>query len=142
MHIIIFSLFAADEKVITINKNLVEKKRGECVTFQGERYFKTNNTFIWKKRETTTMVSNDRITISNGGRKIEIGRLEEADTALYSSMIHTAGGLEITRYWLVVRGKFRENRKLFTVQRQRLQIVCYQKLPTILIDYIPSCYRL
>lgn len=98
-------LFFAAEKVISINKKLIEKKRGECVTFQGEHYYKTNDTFVWKKRETVTMVPNDRTSISDDSKTVEISRLEEADTALYSAMIYTAGGLEITRHWLVVRGR-------------------------------------
>lgn len=102
---LILLCFLAAEERIKIVKKLEEKKRGECVTFQGEHYYKPNGTFVWKKRETTTMVSNDRIKISNDGKTIEISRLEEEDTAMYSSMIHTAGGLEITRHWLVVRGK-------------------------------------
>lgn len=92
-------------KVISIIKRLIKKKRGECVTLEGEHYFQTNDTFVWKKRETTTMVSGDRIRISGDrGKTVEIRRLEESDTAMYSAMIHTAGGLEITRHWLVVRG--------------------------------------
>ena len=94
----------AAEKVISINKNLIEKKRGECVTFQGEHYYKPNGTKVWKKRETITMNPSDRVVISNGGKTIEIRQLENADTALYAFMIQTEGGLEITRYWLVVRG--------------------------------------
>ena len=99
-------VFFAAEKVISIDKKLVKRKRGECVTFDGEHYYNTNDTFEWKKRETTTMVSGDRIRISGDRDKtVEIRRLEESDTALYSAMIHTAGGLEITRHWLVVRGR-------------------------------------
>ena len=94
-------------KVISIIKRLIKKKRGECVTLEGEHYFQTNDTFVWKKRETTTMVSGDRIRISGDrGKTVEIRRLEESDTAMYSAMIHTAGGLEITRHWLVVRGRY------------------------------------
>ena len=53
------------------------------------------------------MVSGDRIRISGDrGKTVEIRRLEESDTAMYSAMIHTAGGLEITRHWLVVRGRY------------------------------------
>ena len=99
-----FRLTAA---VISINKKLVKKKRGECVTFEGEHYYQTNGTFVWKKRETTTMVSGGRIRISGDrGNTVEIRQLEESDTAMYSAMIHTAGGLEITRHWLVVRGTY------------------------------------
>ena len=100
-------LFLTAEKVISINKRLIAKKRGECITFEGEHYYKTNDTFEWKKRETTTMVNDDRIRISDdGGKTVKINRLEESDTAMYSAMIHTAGGLEITRHWLVVRGRY------------------------------------
>lgn len=99
--------FFAAEEVISINKKLIKKKRGECVTFNGEHYYNTNDTFQWKKRETTTMESGGRIRISGDrGKTVEISRLEESDTALYSAMIHTAGGLEITRHWLVVRGRY------------------------------------
>ena len=101
------AFFPVAEEVISINKKLVKKKRGECVTFHGEHYYKPNNTFQWKKRETTTMVSGSRIRISGDrDNTVEISRLEESDTALYSAMIHTAGGLEITRHWLVVRGRY------------------------------------
>ena len=100
-------VFFFTEKVISINKRLIKKKRGECVTFEGAHYYQTNDTFKWKKRETTTMVSGSRISISGDrGKTVEIRRLEESDTALYSAMIHTAGGLEITRHWLVVRGGY------------------------------------
>ena len=100
-------VFFFTEKVISINKRLIKKKRGECVTFEGEHYYPTNDTFKWKKRETTTMVSGGRISISGDrGKTVEIRRLEESDTALYSAMIHTAGGLEITRHRLVVRGRY------------------------------------
>jgi len=100
-------VFFTAEKVISINKKLIAKKRGECITFEGEYYYKTNDTFEWKKRETTTMVNDDRIRISDdGGKTVKISRLEESDTAMYSALIKTAGGLEITRHWLVVRGRY------------------------------------
>lgn len=106
-----FTALAAVE-VISINKRLIKKKRGECVTFEGEHYYQTNGTFEWKKRETTAMVSGGRIVISGDrGKTVEIRRLEESDTALYSAMIHTAGGLEITRHWLVVRGRYFKSEK-------------------------------
>ena len=100
--------FFVAEKVISINKKLFKKKRGECVTFDGEHYYNTNDTFQWKKQETTTMVSGGRIRISGDRDKtVEISRLEESDTDLYSAMIRTAGDrLEITRHWLVVRGRY------------------------------------
>ena len=98
-------LFTA-EKEISINKKPIKKKRGECVTFEGEHNYQTNDTFKWK-RDTITMVSGGRISISGDrGKTIEIRRLEESDTAFYSAMIHTARGLEITRHRLVVRGGY------------------------------------
>ena len=100
-------LFAAD-KVIKINKNLIKKKRGECVEFRAEHYFRLNasSTFVWKKQHTSTMVENDRISISDDRRKLDISHLTEADTALYSSEVLTTGGLEVTQYWLVVQGEY------------------------------------
>ncbi|XP_068751342.1 C-type mannose receptor 2-like [Montipora capricornis] len=94
------------ENVIKINKNLIEKKRGECFEFQAEHYFPTNSSpiFVWKKRHTTTIYPDNRISISRGGKELVIKHLTEADTALYSSEVKTKGGLEITQYWLVVRG--------------------------------------
>ena len=50
------------------------------------------------------MVENDRISISGNRRTLRITHLTEADTALYSSEVLTTGGLEVTQYWLVVRG--------------------------------------
>ena len=98
--------FFTAEEVISINKTLTTKKRGECVTFEGEHNYQTNDTFKWK-RDTITMVSGGRISISGDrGKTIEIRRLEESDTAWYSAMIHTARGLEITRHRLVVRGRY------------------------------------
>lgn len=94
------------QKVLKINKNLIEKKRGECVDFRAEHYFALNSssTFVWKKQHTSTMVENDRISISGNRRTLRITHLTEADTALYSSEVLTTGGLEVTQYWLVVRG--------------------------------------
>lgn len=94
------------DKVIKINKNLIKKKRGECVEFRAEHYFRLNasSTFVWKKQHTSTMVENDRISISDDRRKLDISHLTEADTALYSSEVLTTGGLEVTQYWLVVQG--------------------------------------
>lgn len=93
-------------KVIKINKNLIGKKRGECAKFRAEHYFPINGShrFTWKKRHTTTIHSNDRISILNDGKELVIKHLTEADTALYSSEVETTGGREITQYWLVVRG--------------------------------------
>ena len=50
------------------------------------------------------MVENNRISISGNRRTLRITHLTEADTALYSSEVLTTGGLEVTQYWLVVRG--------------------------------------
>ena len=98
-------IFFTAEEVISINKTLI-KKRGECVTFEGEHSHQTNDRFVWKK-ETTPMVSGGRIIISGDRDKtVEIRRLEESDTALYSAMINTTGGLKITRHRLVVRGGY------------------------------------
>ena len=98
--------FAA-EKVIKINKNLIRKKRGECVTFQAEHYFplKASSTFLWKRSLTTRVVENDRISISEDRRNLTFRQLNVADTALYSSEVQTTGGLEVTKYWLVVQGQ-------------------------------------
>ena len=52
------------------------------------------------------MVENDRISISGNRRTLRITHLTEADTALYSSEVLTTGGLEVTQYWLVVRGRW------------------------------------
>ena len=102
-----YCFFAAERKVIKINKNLVEKKRGECADFRAEHYFPLKDTsrFVWKKRHTTTISENDRISISSDRRNLVIRRLTIADTALYSSEVETTGGLEVTQYWLVVRGE-------------------------------------
>ena len=99
-------ILLAAQKVLKINKNLIEKKRGECVDFRAEHYFALNSssTFVWKKQHTSTMVENDRISISGNRRTLRITHLTEADTALYSSEVLTTGGLEVTQYWLVVRG--------------------------------------
>ena len=99
-------IFLPAQKVLKINKNLIEKKRGECVDFRAEHYFALNSssTFVWKKQHTSTMVENDRISISGNRRTLRITHLTEADTALYSSEVLTTGGLEVTQYWLVVRG--------------------------------------
>lgn len=94
------------DKVIKINKNLIRKKRGECVTFQAEHYFPRNasSTFVWKRSLTTRVVENGRITISGDRRNLTFRQLNVADTALYSSEVQTTGGLEVTKYWLVVQG--------------------------------------
>ena len=101
-------ILLAAQKVLKINKNLIEKKRGECVDFRAEHYFALNSssTFVWKKQHTSTMVENDRISISGNRRTLRITHLIEADTALYSSEVLTTGGLEVTQYWLVVRGRW------------------------------------
>jgi len=56
------------------------------------------------------MVENDRISISGNRRTLRLTHLTEADTALYSSEVLTTGGLEVTQYWLVVRGGWRSAR--------------------------------
>lgn len=103
-----FVILLSAAKVIKINKNLIGKKRGECAKFRAEHYFPINGShrFTWKKRHTTTIHSNDRISILNDGKELVIKHLTEADTALYSSEVETTGGREITQYWLVVRGMF------------------------------------
>lgn len=99
--------FLAADKVIKINKDLIRKKRGECVTFQAEHYFPKNasSTFVWKRSLTTRVVENGRITISGDRRNLTFRQLNVADTALYSSEVQTTGGLEVTKYWLVVQGQ-------------------------------------
>lgn len=92
------------EKVISIEKKLLERRRGECVTFQGLHFFKVNGTVTWTRETKPLPQSDPRFVISNEGKTLEIRQLQESDTALYSSMIQTEGGLEITRHWLVVRG--------------------------------------
>lgn len=91
------------EKVILIEKKLEVRKRGECVTFKGEHYFRVNGTLTWT-RESKPLPRSDRFVISDGGKTLKINQLEESDTALYSSTIQTEGGSEITRHWIVVKG--------------------------------------
>lgn len=104
--LIYFTWIVEAEKVIKINKNLIKKKRGQCVDFRAEHQFPlaASSRFVWKKQHTYTMYENDSITISGDGRKLVISHLIESDTALYSSEVQTTGGLEITQYWLVVQG--------------------------------------
>lgn len=108
------SLFAA-EKVILIEKKLEVRKRGECVTFKGEHYFRVNGTLTWT-RESKPLPRSDRFVISDRGKTLKINQLEESDTALYSSTIQTEGGSEITRHWIVVKGKetFKSTRTLWS----------------------------
>ena len=129
------SFFAA-EKVISIEKKLLERRRGECVTFQGLHFFKVNGTVTWTRETKPLPQSDPRFVISNEGKTLEIRQLQESDTALYSSMIQTEGGLEITRHWLVVRGKetFKSYRAL---HRSPLDVTClFKKILEISFSYL------
>lgn len=63
--------FFVVEKVILIEKKFEVRKRGECVIFKGEYYFRVNGIFIWMC-ELKFLLCSDCFVILDGGKIFKI----------------------------------------------------------------------